>query len=64
MGHYFGWVRVGGDEWGWVHCLIMPIIINVFTDVLQKLSVNFRIYSKQKKYKRNNKETQKIFYKE
>ena len=39
MGHYFGWVgagrdewglvRVGGGEWEWVHCLIMPVI-NVF----------------------------------
>ena len=19
-----GWVGLGGDEWGWVHCLIMP----------------------------------------
>ena len=24
--HYFGWVGVGGDEWGWVHCLIMSIL--------------------------------------
>ena len=31
--HYFGWVGVGGqilwvgqDEWGWVHCLIMPFL--------------------------------------
>ena len=26
VGKYFGWVRVGGGEWGWVHCLIMPLI--------------------------------------
>ena len=26
VGHYFGWVAVGGGEWGWVHCLIMPLI--------------------------------------
>ena len=32
VGHYFGRVRLGGKifwvsegEWGWVHCLIMPI---------------------------------------
>ena len=32
MGHCFGWVGVrwktfwvDGDEWGWVHCLIMHI---------------------------------------
>ena len=25
LGKSFGWVGVGGDEWGWVHCLIMPI---------------------------------------
>ena len=35
VGHYFGWVGVGGaicwvgggrqGEWGWLHCLIMPI---------------------------------------
>ena len=25
MGHYPGQVGVGGDEWDWVHCLIMPI---------------------------------------
>ena len=24
MGKYFGWVGVGGVEWGWVHCLTMP----------------------------------------
>ena len=28
VGHYFGWVGVGGDErgWGWVHCLIMLVV--------------------------------------
>ena len=36
-GHYFGWAGVGqtifwvggvgGDEWGWVHCLVMPFLI-------------------------------------
>ena len=26
LGHYLGWVEVGGDERGWVQCLIMPII--------------------------------------
>ena len=25
-GHYFGWVRVSRDEWGLVHCLIMPTL--------------------------------------
>ena len=24
----FGWVGVSGDEWGWVHCLIILIIYN------------------------------------
>ena len=25
VGHYFGCVGVSGCEWGWVHCLIMPM---------------------------------------
>ena len=30
MGHYFGGVGMGGDEWGWVHCLIMPFVFISF----------------------------------
>ena len=26
VGHYFGWVRVDGSEWWWLHCLIMPVL--------------------------------------
>ena len=37
MGYYFGWVGMGGalflgggDEWGWVHYLIMPFVLISF----------------------------------
>ena len=23
LGKYFWWVVVSGDEWGWLHCLVM-----------------------------------------
>ena len=36
-GHYFGWVRVSMDEWGWVHCLIMPTLGH------EKVSSNYLI---------------------
>ena len=26
VGKYFGWVGMNGREWGWVQCLIMPIM--------------------------------------
>ena len=39
MGHYFGWMGVGGkifllnrggwNEWGRVHCLTIPIVNNM-----------------------------------
>ena len=59
MGHYFGWVGVGGEiiwlsgggwggvgisggEWGWLHCLIMPIPIPYSNPLMLSTCVNIR----------------------
>ena len=38
MGKYFGWVGVGGVEWGLMHCLIMSIDV-LYQDGLARKNI-------------------------
>ena len=39
MGHYFGWVGVGGDEWGWVGVRALFDNTHISDITLQRLSL-------------------------
>ena len=36
---------VGGGEWGWVHCLIMPLSIKDFFSKYDEISEKLQIWS-------------------